>query len=114
MGQQVYQYTLPNGLVLLAERMEHVRSAAINFLVPAGCAYDPRGRAGVASVLAEMITRGAGSRDSRELSLALDGLGVDRDESVGAINMRFWGRLCPQHSRGSGDLRGHRPPPAPP
>lgn len=90
-GQQVYQHTLANGLVLLAERMEHVRSAAINFLVPAGCAYDSTGRLGVASILAEMITRGAGNRDSRELSLALDGLGVDRDESVGAMNMRFWG-----------------------
>ncbi len=91
MGQQVYQHTFSNGLVLLAERMEHVRSAAINFLVPAGCAYDPADRLGVASILAEMITRGAGERDSRQLSLALDGLGLDRDESVGAINMRFWG-----------------------
>ena len=90
-GQQVYQHTLANGLVLLAERMEHVRSAAINFLVPAGCVYDPDGRLGVASILAEMITRGAGDRDSRELSLALDGLGLSRDESVGTINMRFWG-----------------------
>jgi predicted Zn-dependent peptidase len=90
-GQQVYQHTLPNGLVLLAERMDHVRSAAINFLVPAGCAFDPPGKLGVASVLAEMITRGAGDRDSRELALALDNLGVDRDESVGAVNMRFWG-----------------------
>jgi predicted Zn-dependent peptidase len=90
-GQQVYQHTLPNGLVLLAERMEHVRSAALNFLVPAGCAYDPHGRLGIASILAEMITRGAGERDSRALSLALDGLGVDRDESVGAMNIRFWG-----------------------
>ena len=90
-GQQVYQHTLPNGLVLLAERMDHVRSAAINFLVPAGSAFDPPGKLGVASVLAEMITRGAGDRDSRDLSLALDNLGVDRDESVGAVNMRFWG-----------------------
>lgn len=91
MGQQVYQHTLANGLVLLAERMEHVRSAAINFLVPAGCAYDPSGKLGAASILAQMMTRGAGNRDSRELSLALDGLGVDRDESVGTINMRFSG-----------------------
>lgn len=91
MGQQVFQHTLANGLVLLAERMEHVRSAAINFLVPAGAAFDPHGKFGVATVLADLITRGAGDRDSRELSLALDNLGVDRDESVGAINMRFWG-----------------------
>jgi predicted Zn-dependent peptidase len=90
-GQQVYQHTFANGLVLLAERMDHVRSAAINFLVPAGCAFDPPGKLGAAGVLAELITRGAGSRDSRELALALDNLGVDRDESVGAVNMRFWG-----------------------
>jgi predicted Zn-dependent peptidase len=90
-GQQVYQHTLPNGLVLLAERMDHVRSAAINLLVPAGCAFDPPGKLGVASILAELITRGAGNRDSRALALALDNLGVDRDESVGAVNMRFWG-----------------------
>jgi len=90
-GQQVFQHTLANGLVLLAERMEHVRSAAINFLVPAGAAFDPASKFGVATVLADLVTRGAGERDSRQLSLALDNLGVDRDESVGAINMRFWG-----------------------
>src|SRR5580698_3786624 len=90
-GQQVYQHTLANGLVLLAERMEHVRSAAINFLVPAGCAYDAAGQHGIASLISEMITRGAGERDSRELSLALDGLGLDRGESVGKVHMQFWG-----------------------
>src|SRR5262245_23696303 len=90
-GQQVFQHSLPNGLDLRAERMEHVRSAAMNFLVPAGAAFDPPGRFGVATLLADLITRGAGDRGSRELSLALDNLGIDRDESVGSINMRFWG-----------------------
>ncbi len=71
--------------------MPHVRSAALNFLVPAGCAHDPPRHPGAASVLADMITRGAGARDSRELSLALDNLGVDRHESVGTMHMRFWG-----------------------
>jgi predicted Zn-dependent peptidase len=89
--QQVYQHTFANGLTLLAERMDHVRSAALNFLVPAGCVYDPPENLGMASVLAELITRGAGERTSRELSLALDNLGLDRDESVGQLHMRFWG-----------------------
>jgi predicted Zn-dependent peptidase len=87
----IYQHTFPNGLTLLAERMEHVRSAALNFLVPAGCTQDPPRYLGVASVLSDLITRGAGERDSRELSLALDNLGLDRDESVGGIHVRFWG-----------------------
>src|SRR5207253_5788048 len=47
--------------------------------------------AGIASVLSDLITRGAGERDSRALSLALDNLGLDRDESVGSMHMRFWG-----------------------
>lgn len=78
-------------MVLLAEPMEHVRSVAMSFLVPAGSAYDPDDRLGVASLVSELIMRGAGSRSSRELTVALDNLGFDRDESVGPINMRFWG-----------------------
>jgi predicted Zn-dependent peptidase len=90
-AQAVYQHTFPNGLTLLAERMEHVRSAALNFLVPAGCSYDPPDQLGIASVLSDLITRGAGARNSRELTLALDNLGLDRDESVGSMHIRFWG-----------------------
>jgi predicted Zn-dependent peptidase len=90
-AQEVFQHTFPNGLTLLGEQMGHVRSAAMNFLVPAGCAFDPRRHPGLASVLSDLITRGAGERDSRELTLALDNLGLDRDESVGVMHMRFWG-----------------------
>src|SRR5437763_11084995 len=91
MPQEIFHETFPNGLTLLAERMKQVRSAALNFLVPAGCAYDPPDQLGIASVLSDLITRGAGARNSRELTLALDNLGLDRDESVGSMHMRFWG-----------------------
>ncbi|MGL4553441.1 MAG: M16 family metallopeptidase [Gemmataceae bacterium] len=91
MPETVNQYTFPNGLTLLSERMDHVRSAAVNFLVPAGCGRDPSGREGLAGVVAELITRGAGDRDSRALMLAFDNLGIDRSESVGVQHMRFWG-----------------------
>ncbi len=91
MTQEVYHHILANGMILLAERMAHVRSAALNFLVPAGCVYDRPANLGLATVLAELITRGAGPRDNRALMLALDNLGLDRDESVGSMHLRFWG-----------------------
>ena len=51
-------------------------------LLPAGAAYDPPGRGGAATMLAEWITRGAGDLDSFELLSALDNLGVSHGESA--------------------------------
>ena len=99
MPQEIHHHTFANGLTLLAERMEHVRSATLNFLVPAGCINDPPKHLGIASVLTELIVRGAGKRDSRELALALDNLGVDRDESVGGIHVHFWAGRWPAACR---------------
>jgi predicted Zn-dependent peptidase len=87
--QQVFTHTFPNGLTLLAERMEHVRSASLLINVPAGCVYDPPEQLGLSGVLAELITRGAGERDSVELTMALDNLGVDHGEGVDTYHTRF-------------------------
>jgi len=89
--QQIYHHTYANGFTLVAERMEHVRSAAFYFLVPGGCIHDPPDRLGIATVLVELLMRGAGKRGNRELSDALDNLGVDHSESVGGVHLRFWG-----------------------
>lgn len=104
MAETIFQQTFANGLTLLAERMEHVRSAALNFLVPAGCIHDPPSRAGIAGIVADMITRGAGSRDSEQLTLALDNLGLDRSESVGVRHMRFWGATVASNISAALDL----------
>jgi len=78
----ILSHRFANGLVLVAEPMGSLQSAAFTFLIPAGCAYDPADRGGLASFVCEMATRGAGSRDSRQLVLDLDNLGVQRHESV--------------------------------
>jgi predicted Zn-dependent peptidase len=71
----IHQHTFPNGLVLVAETMPGVQSAAFTLLLPAGAAYEPADRGGAASVLSEWITRGAGDLDSFALLSALDNLG---------------------------------------
>jgi len=95
--QEIHQHTFANGFTLLLERMTHVRSAAFNFLLPSGCAYDPPRYRGIASVLSDLITRGAGDLGNRELTLALDNLGLDRDESAGVMHLRFWGATLAQN-----------------
>lgn len=87
MPQELLQHTYPNGLTLLAERMDHVRSATMYFMVQAGYVNEPTDRLGLAGVMAELLSRGAGTRDSKQLSLALDNLGADRNEGAGAFNV---------------------------
>jgi predicted Zn-dependent peptidase len=81
-SQTILSHTFGNGLVLLAQPMKSLQSAAFTFLVPAGCVYDPPERSGLASFACEMALRGAGERDSRQFVLDLDNLGVERSEAV--------------------------------
>jgi len=86
----IEQHVYGNGLVLLAETMPGVQSAAFSMLLPAGVAYEGAEGlelgGGAATMAAEWIARGAGPRDSRELLTALDNLGVSHAESAQTLH----------------------------
>jgi predicted Zn-dependent peptidase len=88
-ADRYHSHVFPNGLTLLIERMPAVRSAAMNLLVPCGAATDPANGIGTANVLGEMTLRGAGKRNSRELSDHLDRLGLQRSMSTGLYHTRY-------------------------
>lgn len=89
MAERYYQHTFANGLTLLGERMPGMQSAAMTLLVEAGSASDPADRSGSANVLSDLVLRGAGPRDSRQLTDYLDSLGLQRSSSVGVHHTRF-------------------------
>lgn len=80
-----------NGLVLLAEPTTAVESAAFTLVTPCGSSADPGDRLGLASLLCDMVFRGAGDRDSRALVNDLEILGVERSESVSTAHTGFSG-----------------------
>ncbi len=86
----IEQHKYSNGLVLVGEVMPEVQSAAFTLLIPAGAAYEVADGlnvgGGAATMVAEWITRGAGSRDSRQLLTALDNLGVSHSESAQTLH----------------------------
>lgn len=90
-SRPIHSHTYPNGLVLVAEPIEALQSAAFTFLTPAGCAYDPADRSGLAGFTCEMALRGAGERDSRQFILDLDNLGVERAEGLSAAHVSYSG-----------------------
>ncbi|MCC7350809.1 MAG: insulinase family protein [Phycisphaerales bacterium] len=89
MGERYFQHTFDNGLTLLAEKMPAMQSAAMSLMIPAGSSTDPVDRNGSATVLSDLILRGAGDRDSHALTDYLDSLGLQRASSVGIHHTRL-------------------------
>ena len=91
MTQPILSHAYDNGLVLVAEPMMSLESAAFTFMVPAGCALDPDNRMGLGSLTCEMALRGSGKRDSRQFIQDLENLGIERGESVSISHTSFSG-----------------------
>jgi len=89
LAERYFQHTFANGLTLLAEKMPGMQSAAMTLLLPAGSSTDPVDRSGSATVLSDLVLRGAGERDSRQLTDYLDSLGLQRSSSVGVHHSRL-------------------------
>ena len=83
MTKNLDKHILKNGMAVIGEPMEGVESVAFGFMLPAGASRLPEGCCGASNVIADWIFRGAGNKNSRELSDALDGLGLHR---VGAVS----------------------------
>jgi predicted Zn-dependent peptidase len=87
MSEKLDKHVLSSGMVLLGEPMEAVQSVAFDFMLPCGAATLPDGCCGAGNIISDWIFRGAGDRDSRQLSDALDGLGLHRATSVNSSHI---------------------------
>src|SRR5437868_4524412 len=67
--------TLPNGLRILLVESKRQPVLSLALMLPAGDAYDPSGKEGLATMVASVITKGAGSRDADQVSAAIEGVG---------------------------------------
>ena len=75
------------GAIVAVEPIPNADTVAINWLVPAGSATEPDEGVGYTAMLSELLLRGAGSFTSRQLSDAMDRLGMDRHISVRTHHM---------------------------
>ncbi len=97
MTQSILSHTFDNGLILVAEPMVSLRSAAFTVLVPSGSAYEPAEFGGLGGFTCEMSLRGAGERDSRKFILDLENLGIDRQESVYNAHAAYSGAMLAEN-----------------
>lgn len=89
--QEFRIHRLKNGIILIGEEMDFVSSAAFAISVPVGSATDPPGLEGSATLLTEMLNKGAGAWNSRELSEQFENIGARRSQSSGVELSMFSG-----------------------
>lgn len=68
---------LPNGMTLWLLERHTLPLVAVSVSVPVGSADDPSGKEGLASITADMLDEGAGTRSAIDVSTALQDLGVN-------------------------------------
>lgn len=80
---------LNNGTELLLMEKHDVPLIAINARIRGGSIADPEGFEGTASLLSELMQKGAGTRDSKSFAEAVDGAGgnLDTGSSLASIDL---------------------------
>src|ERR1700758_5086226 len=66
---------LPNGLVLVAEHMPHMRSVALGIWVRAGSRGEPSGLNGIAHFIEHMVFKGTSRRSAEQIAREMDSVG---------------------------------------
>lgn len=68
-------FTLPNGLRVIAEPINHFRSVSVGLWLGAGSMTELPGENGLSHFLEHMLFKGTGKRSAREIAEAMDGIG---------------------------------------
>lgn len=76
--------TLPNGLRIMLVQSSRQPVLSLALMIPAGDAYDPAGKEGLATTVASVMTKGAGTRSADDVSSAIEGVGGSISASSGA------------------------------
>jgi len=82
--------TLPNGLRIMLVESKRQPVVSIALMLPAGDAYDASGKEGLATIVASVLTKGAGKRTADQVSSDIEGVGGSISASSGAdfMNVR--------------------------
>jgi zinc protease len=87
------RFVLPNGLTVVLVPSKEVPLVAFSGFVRGGALADPPGKAGVASLLAGLLDRGAGSRSAYEFADAVEGVGGSFNAAAAAESITVNGQF---------------------
>ena len=89
--------TLPNGLLVLTERMSHVRSATIGVWCDVGSSFEPAERRGISHLLEHMVFKGTPRRTARQIAEEMDAVGGELNAMTDKEMTCFYAHVVDRH-----------------
>ncbi|HZW52946.1 MAG TPA: pitrilysin family protein, partial [Candidatus Elarobacter sp.] len=89
--------TLPNGLLVLSERMSHVRSATVGVWCDVGSSFEPAERRGISHLLEHMVFKGTPRRTARQIAEEMDAVGGELNAMTDKESTCFYGHVVDRH-----------------
>src|SRR5476651_921624 len=81
--------TLPNGLLVLTEAMEHMRSVSMGVWIDSGSRDEAPEVNGISHFVEHMVFKGTTSRSAQQLAMEVDQIGGNLDAFTGKEQICF-------------------------
>src|ERR1700744_3407473 len=95
--RSVQRTVLPNGLTILTERMENVRSVAMGVWVRAGSRHEIAELNGISHFVEHMVFKGTETRTAQRIAREVDAIGGNLDAFTGKETICFNIKVLDEH-----------------
>jgi predicted Zn-dependent peptidase len=94
---EVQRHTYPNGLVLLSERMPHIRSVSLGVWMRRGSRHETAEQNGICHFIEHLLFKGTESRSAQDIALIIDSVGGHMDAFTTKEYTCFYFRVLDEH-----------------
>jgi predicted Zn-dependent peptidase len=95
--RNIRREVLPNGLTLITEAMDHIRSVSLGIWVKSGSRHEEPQVNGISHFIEHMVFKGTTSRSAEEIARQVDSIGGNMDAFTGKETVCFNIKVLDEH-----------------
>ncbi len=96
-ARNIQRQVLPNGLTILTEKMDHIRSVSIGIWVKSGSRHEDPNVNGISHFVEHMVFKGTSSRSAKDIARQVDSIGGNMDAFTGKETICFNVKVLDEH-----------------
>jgi len=95
--RNIQREVLPNGLTILTEQMDHIRSVSMGIWVKSGSRHEDPNVNGISHFVEHMVFKGTTSRSAEDIARQVDSIGGNMDAFTGKETICFNIKVLDEH-----------------